>query len=192
MFSARTSAVKSGIGCCGSPIVIMIGSKPGVSPGEQFGEALKWIGARQRCAALIGGLAGSHKRSGSRYAVLLPDPIPVLVNLLLTKGGHLPITDGLRRHFRATRVRQHRDLNDQAGHPCVQKKDPISVVCFGDSLTWGFVPGKKSRYGHDVRWTPASAKGAGGRSSMSSKTASTGGRPCSKTPSGATRTVWST
>ncbi|WP_420413020.1 SGNH/GDSL hydrolase family protein [Roseibium sp.] len=33
------------------------------------------------------------------------------------------------------------------------EKDPISVVCFGDSLTWGFVPGKKSRYGHDVRWT---------------------------------------
>jgi lysophospholipase L1-like esterase len=32
-------------------------------------------------------------------------------------------------------------------------KDPLSVVCFGDSLTWGFVPGKKSRYGHDERWT---------------------------------------
>jgi lysophospholipase L1-like esterase len=33
------------------------------------------------------------------------------------------------------------------------QKDPISVVCFGDSLTWGFVPGEKSRYGHDARWT---------------------------------------
>ncbi len=32
-------------------------------------------------------------------------------------------------------------------------KDPISVVCFGDSLTWGFNPADKSRYGHDVRWT---------------------------------------
>lgn len=33
------------------------------------------------------------------------------------------------------------------------KKDPVSVVCFGDSLTWGFNPVDKSRYGHDVRWT---------------------------------------
>ncbi len=33
------------------------------------------------------------------------------------------------------------------------EKNPVSVVCFGDSLTWGFVPGEKSRYGHDVRWT---------------------------------------
>ena len=33
------------------------------------------------------------------------------------------------------------------------KKDPASVVCFGDSLTWGFNPTNKSRYGHDVRWT---------------------------------------
>lgn len=32
-------------------------------------------------------------------------------------------------------------------------KDPISVVCFGDSLTWGFNPVDMSRYGHDVRWT---------------------------------------
>lgn len=32
-------------------------------------------------------------------------------------------------------------------------KDPLSVVCFGDSLTWGFVPGTKTRYGHDERWT---------------------------------------
>jgi lysophospholipase L1-like esterase len=32
-------------------------------------------------------------------------------------------------------------------------KDPISVVCFGDSLTWGFDPRDKSRYGHDIRWT---------------------------------------
>lgn len=34
-----------------------------------------------------------------------------------------------------------------------EKKDPISVVCFGDSLTWGFNPVDKSRYGHTVRWT---------------------------------------
>jgi lysophospholipase L1-like esterase len=32
-------------------------------------------------------------------------------------------------------------------------KDPVSVVCFGDSLTWGFKPGARTRYGHDVRWT---------------------------------------
>lgn len=32
-------------------------------------------------------------------------------------------------------------------------KDPISVVCFGDSLTWGFNPVDMSRYGHDIRWT---------------------------------------
>ncbi|MET1416164.1 SGNH/GDSL hydrolase family protein [Roseibium sp. HPY-6] len=31
--------------------------------------------------------------------------------------------------------------------------DPVSVVCFGDSLTWGFNPLDKSRYGHEVRWT---------------------------------------
>ncbi|MCV0429421.1 MAG: SGNH/GDSL hydrolase family protein [Roseibium sp.] len=29
----------------------------------------------------------------------------------------------------------------------------MSVVCFGDSLTWGFNPVDMSRYGHDVRWT---------------------------------------
>lgn len=33
------------------------------------------------------------------------------------------------------------------------RNDPISVVCFGDSLTWGFNPVDKSRYGHDIRWT---------------------------------------
>ncbi|WP_305986700.1 SGNH/GDSL hydrolase family protein [Roseibium sp. MMSF_3544] len=33
------------------------------------------------------------------------------------------------------------------------QKDPMSVVCFGDSLTWGFNPVDKTRYGHDVRWT---------------------------------------
>ncbi|NVK35004.1 MAG: SGNH/GDSL hydrolase family protein [Rhodobacteraceae bacterium] len=30
---------------------------------------------------------------------------------------------------------------------------PVSVVCFGDSLTWGFKPGVRTRYGHDCRWT---------------------------------------
>lgn len=34
-----------------------------------------------------------------------------------------------------------------------EKKAPVAVVCFGDSLTWGFNPVDKSRYGHDVRWT---------------------------------------
>ena len=32
-------------------------------------------------------------------------------------------------------------------------EQPLTVVCFGDSLTWGFNPVDKSRYGHDVRWT---------------------------------------
>lgn len=31
--------------------------------------------------------------------------------------------------------------------------DPVSVVCFGDSLTWGFRPGARTRYGHGIRWT---------------------------------------
>ena len=34
-----------------------------------------------------------------------------------------------------------------------QSGEPVSVVCFGDSLTWGFKPGERTRYGHDVRWT---------------------------------------
>ncbi|WP_209017523.1 SGNH/GDSL hydrolase family protein [Roseibium aggregatum] len=33
------------------------------------------------------------------------------------------------------------------------RKEPLTVVCFGDSLTWGFDPVDRSRYGHDVRWT---------------------------------------
>ncbi|MEM5583410.1 MULTISPECIES: SGNH/GDSL hydrolase family protein [unclassified Roseibium] len=44
----------------------------------------------------------------------------------------------------------------------VTVKDPISVVCFGDSLTWGFNPVDKSRYGHDVRWTRLLQKELGG------------------------------
>ncbi len=32
-------------------------------------------------------------------------------------------------------------------------EQPLTVVCFGDSLTWGFNPVDKSRYGHDIRWT---------------------------------------
>ena len=31
--------------------------------------------------------------------------------------------------------------------------NPLSVVCFGDSLTWGFNPVDRTRYGHDLRWT---------------------------------------
>jgi hypothetical protein len=54
-------------------------------PVKQVGKALERVGTRQRGAALVGGLAGSHLRSGSRYAKHLPDPIPSLVNLLLTK-----------------------------------------------------------------------------------------------------------
>ncbi|MBD8893875.1 GDSL-type esterase/lipase family protein [Roseibium litorale] len=36
--------------------------------------------------------------------------------------------------------------------------EPVSVVCFGDSLTWGFKPGERTRYGHSVRWTRHLAK----------------------------------
>jgi lysophospholipase L1-like esterase len=43
------------------------------------------------------------------------------------------------------------------------EKDPISVVCFGDSLTWGFNPVDKSRYGHDIRWTRLLQKELGAR-----------------------------
>ncbi|WP_417687428.1 SGNH/GDSL hydrolase family protein [Roseibium sp.] len=31
--------------------------------------------------------------------------------------------------------------------------EPLSVVCFGDSLTWGFRPGVRTRYGFSTRWT---------------------------------------
>ncbi len=43
----------------------------------------------------------------------------------------------------------------------INKKDPVSVVCFGDSLTWGFNPADKTRYGHDVRWTRRLQSGLG-------------------------------
>ncbi|MEJ8474851.1 GDSL-type esterase/lipase family protein [Roseibium algae] len=40
------------------------------------------------------------------------------------------------------------------GFEIMQKSaGPLSVVCFGDSLTWGFRPGPRTRYGHDLRWT---------------------------------------
>ncbi len=41
------------------------------------------------------------------------------------------------------------------------QKDPVSVVCFGDSLTWGFNPVDRSRYGHDIRWTRLMQKDLG-------------------------------
>ena len=28
-----------------------------------------------------------------------------------------------------------------------------NILCFGDSNTWGFIPGSGERYAHDVRWT---------------------------------------
>ncbi|MBO6894061.1 MAG: SGNH/GDSL hydrolase family protein [Roseibium sp.] len=43
------------------------------------------------------------------------------------------------------------------------ENEPISVVCFGDSLTWGFNPIDKSRYGHSVRWTRLLQKELGER-----------------------------
>jgi lysophospholipase L1-like esterase len=37
-----------------------------------------------------------------------------------------------------------------------------NVLCYGDSNTWGFTPGTKARYPHDVRWTGILRKGLGG------------------------------
>lgn len=34
----------------------------------------------------------------------------------------------------------------------ISSQEPISIVCFGDSLTWGFNPVDRSRYGHSLRW----------------------------------------
>lgn len=34
-----------------------------------------------------------------------------------------------------------------------EQKEPFCVLCFGDSLTWGFNPADRSRYGHAIRWT---------------------------------------
>lgn len=34
----------------------------------------------------------------------------------------------------------------------ISSQEPISIVCFGDSLTWGFNPVDRSRYGYDLRW----------------------------------------
>ena len=31
--------------------------------------------------------------------------------------------------------------------------DPIRVLCYGDSNTWGYTAGTGVRYAHDVRWT---------------------------------------
>lgn len=42
------------------------------------------------------------------------------------------------------------------------EKNPVSVLCFGDSLTWGFDPKDRSRYGHNVRWTRLLQKELGG------------------------------
>jgi lysophospholipase L1-like esterase len=41
--------------------------------------------------------------------------------------------------------------------------DPRTLLCFGDSNTWGFEPGTMARYPRDVRWTgvAAAALGAG-------------------------------
>ncbi|SHM95530.1 SGNH/GDSL hydrolase family protein [Roseibium suaedae] len=39
--------------------------------------------------------------------------------------------------------------------------EPVSVLCFGDSLTWGFKPGERTRYGHSIRWTRRLAKALG-------------------------------
>ncbi|WP_298963951.1 SGNH/GDSL hydrolase family protein [uncultured Roseibium sp.] len=42
-------------------------------------------------------------------------------------------------------------------------EQPKTVVCFGDSLTWGFNPADKSRFGHDIRWTRLLQKELGHR-----------------------------
>jgi lysophospholipase L1-like esterase len=45
---------------------------------------------------------------------------------------------------------------DNEGAACVK-----TVVCFGDSNTWGFDPETKERFPHDVRWTGVLAKTLG-------------------------------
>ncbi|WP_417671170.1 SGNH/GDSL hydrolase family protein [Roseibium sp.] len=43
-----------------------------------------------------------------------------------------------------------------------KSSDPTSVLCFGDSLTWGFQPGTRTRYGHGQRWTRLLQRELGG------------------------------
>lgn len=44
-----------------------------------------------------------------------------------------------------------------------ENSTPLSVLCFGDSLTWGYKPDDRSRYGHDTRWTRLLQKELGER-----------------------------
>jgi len=40
---------------------------------------------------------------------------------------------------------------------------PKTIVCFGDSNTWGYVPGSDGeRFGRDVRWPARLATALGG------------------------------
>lgn len=38
-----------------------------------------------------------------------------------------------------------------------------TVLAFGDSLTWGFIPGTRARYPHEVRWPNVLQAGLGGK-----------------------------
>lgn len=41
-----------------------------------------------------------------------------------------------------------------------------TVLAFGDSLTWGFIPGTRNRYPREVRWPKVLEKGLGGKAEV--------------------------
>lgn len=41
-----------------------------------------------------------------------------------------------------------------------------TVLAFGDSLTWGFIPGTRARYPRDVRWPTVLENGLGGKAQV--------------------------
>ena len=36
-----------------------------------------------------------------------------------------------------------------------------NILCYGDSNTWGYIPGTGGRYPRDIRWTGRMAKALG-------------------------------
>jgi len=46
------------------------------------------------------------------------------------------------------------------------KSDPVRILCFGDSNTWGFIPAEEKRYAAAVRWPGILQKELGDRFSI--------------------------
>lgn len=44
-------------------------------------------------------------------------------------------------------------INAKRSGYCIMK----NILCYGDSNTWGYIPGGRGRYAHDVRWTGVAA-----------------------------------